>query len=78
MVTWIENQFANYCPNLEHLKVYSCSACNALFLHHFPTLERLQYESDVKCTRINELKMFLEKHTKLKQFEANGRFLCFL
>ena len=72
-------QLANYCPKLRFLYVY-CSkmvdpSFETLFLQNFPSLEHLYYESFEDYKQINELKQFLEKHTKLKQFGSTDDFI---
>lgn len=48
-----------------------------MFSQHYPTLERMKYETRTwdEVMQIDQLKLFLEKHTKLKHFECDYRFL---
>lgn len=79
----IFRQFAEFCPKLKYLDLKHCHEPNAVFkkvfLHHYPTLERMKYESypwnETPLQQIDELKTFLEKHTQLKHFECDDRFL---
>lgn len=77
----IFRQFAEFCPKLKYLDIKHCHEPNAVFkkvfLYHYPTLERMKYESFPwdEARQIDELKAFLEKHTKLKHFECDDRFL---
>lgn len=57
---------------MKHLQVRNNA--DALFLHHYPTLEHLQY-LPLGGMQIDELKTFFEKHSKLKQFETHYEFL---
>lgn len=74
-------QLAVHCPKLEYLNVYYCHNINreldTLFSQHFSMLKRLklrvQKSGAVIC--IDKLKMFLEKHTNLKQLDIDCHFL---
>lgn len=70
-------QMAKHCSKLKYLHIHNSNvmANHGLFLHYFPTLEHLQYRPLVSQTRVNELKVFLEKHSNLKRFAASNHFL---
>lgn len=67
------------CPKLEYLKVFQYSKAEnaSLFKHYCPSLERLDYLFSRYVgpqKRSDDLKAFLEKHTKLKRFECEYSF----
>ena len=68
-------QLAIYCRKLKQMENIWCKTPNdGLFLQHFPTLERLKLRSN-ESIRVNQLKIFLEKHTNLKEIDINWEFL---
>lgn len=71
----IFEQLAKHCPKLKHLNIRSYGGVgDDLFSQYYPNFERLRIRSTV-CTEIDELKMFFEKHAKLKYFETDYKFL---
>lgn len=73
-------QLVSYCPKLKFLCVEYGNNDNAiiaksLFSEHYPALEHLRFKPHSCDTPIDELKIFLEKHKNLKQFECNLPFL---
>lgn len=69
---------ANYCPKIKCLDFRLCGGTHtALFSQHYPSLNRLQFRMRPANAniRIDELKMFLEKHKQLNLFEIDCRFL---
>lgn len=69
----IVDQLVNCCPKLKWLRVSYCSiagaASNVWFSKNYPALEHLEFRHDANI-QIDQLKMFLEKHPKLKRFET--------
>lgn len=74
-------QMAVSCSKLKSLNVQYCGnengSYNTLFSINFPMLERLRFRSLENNTnlRIDELKMFLENHVNIKQFDVDWYFL---
>lgn len=73
-------QFVNYCPKLKSMRAEygntdHAAIAKSLFSQHYPTLEQLKYKSNSCHRQIDALKLFLEKHPKLKEFECNMPFL---
>lgn len=78
-------QLIKYCPKLKYLKMdlhYPTELLNlttkAMLSRYCPALENLQYNAfshNLRGIIHNELKPFLEKHTKLKHFGCNALFL---
>lgn len=71
---------AIFCAKLKYLDLKNChehAVFKKIFSHHYPTLERMKYETFTwnEPQQIDELKVFLEEHTKLKHFECDDRFL---
>lgn len=48
---------------------------NTMLSQHYPKLEHLKFQLRDENTKIQELKVFLEKHLNLKHFECDYRFL---
>lgn len=73
----IFEQLANDCPKLKYLNVHHChmegATVKKLLLQHYPQLEHFQFRYGNK--QIKRLKVFLEKHSKLKRFTTNFEFL---
>lgn len=76
-------QLADFCPNLKCLSMVvefgtASSDIFGLFSQYFPSLEYLALVSVPKRSIIpnDNVKSFLEKHSKLKHFQADYRFLC--
>lgn len=72
---------ADYSPKLKYLAITQCTAAdaefNSLFLQRYAALEQLRYlpmrpQAD---TCIDQFKVFLKTHTKLKYFETKGEVL---
>lgn len=65
------------CPKLTCLTIHCAGmediVINELFSQHYPQLEHFQI--GLRNVQINQLKMFLEKHPKLKRFSTNFKFL---
>lgn len=74
----IVDQLVNCCPKLKRLIISNCEIIGATehvwFSKNYPALEHLAYE-DAENIQIDELKVFLEKHPKLKCFEIDARML---
>lgn len=70
-------RLGNWCSKLKFLHIHNCTVTDNVdfFLQYFPTLEHLQYRPLVTQKRIDQLKIFLEKHSNLKQFAACYHFL---
>lgn len=67
----IFERFALNYPKLRQIKVSS-----DLFSYHFPMLEHLQLDYlPENCTRIDDLKVFIQTHDTLKQFDVYDSFL---
>lgn len=76
----IFERFVRHCPKLKSLRAEygntdHADVAKSLFSQYFPALLHLKYKSNSCHTQIDELKLFLEKHTKLEQFECNMPFL---
>lgn len=73
-IVGIFEKIANFCPKLKRMKV-NCGMEDhgRFFSQYFPTLEYLRY-SATKYPRINELELFLEKHSKLRTFHTDFDF----
>lgn len=73
------HQMGIYCPQLKHLRCVHISVeqVGHLLLEHYPTLEHIELErveddDDTTTTMENvNLKLFLEKHSKLNRFTAD-------
>lgn len=77
-------RIASCCPKLKVLRVKSPrkirtrsehNAFNKIFLQRFLKLEHLKINVYDENAKINELKIFLKNHTKLKHLECDYRFL---
>lgn len=74
----IFEQFARFCPKLKQFNVWDCHCTiDDLFKQYYPGLEHLKYSKRPleNIAPIDELKSFLEKHSKLKQVALDSRFL---
>lgn len=72
-------QLISTCPKLKYLKIFQYTKAEnvSLFQHFCPTLERFDYlfgRYTGPQKRSDDLKAFLEKHTKLKHFEIDFGF----
>lgn len=71
----------NNCPKMKRLNIYNCqnkttANSNLLFLQRYPTLEHLNYFPITHIAeRTDQLRIFLENHTKLKSFSSNFQIL---
>ena len=69
----IFEKIAKYCSKLKRLSIlFKKLISTNLFSQYYPTLESLSFEAS---KRIDDLKIFLEKHTKLKRFAIESEFL---
>lgn len=72
----IVEMLAQCCRKLKFLNVFDCTTASIdidlLFLQHYSALERFRYwpSDSVSEVRIDQLKVFLEKHAELKYFES--------
>lgn len=72
----IFEQIAIHCPKLKRLEITRCVVENcdeALFSQRYPALEQLKYQRNLEHLDrpIHKLKMFLENHLNLKQFQVD-------
>lgn len=75
MVGNIFEVISNFCPKLKVIEVEDCRTNADLFLNHYPMLEHFIYLPLKDEPMINELKVFLERHNQLKQFQTDVRIL---
>lgn len=75
------SQLVASCPKFKELTMYESDmiidAIESIFSQYFSTLEHLHYQPvfGIPSFRIDVLKTFLEKHTKLKHFKTDHCFL---
>lgn len=70
--------FANHCPKLRNLKIQKCRLANidgTFFLQNYPELVRLTYRPLKSNVQIPNFRIFLENHSKLKQFHTDFNVL---
>lgn len=70
-------QIGKCCPRLKRLDLQMECGSVGLLSHYYPSLECLTYRAEAinLTTQTDELKTFLEKHSKLKRFECDYHFL---